>query len=186
MRIAVLGWGSLIWKPEKLAVKLPFEPGGPPLPIEFSRISKDGRLTLVIDEQCGTPCPALYAVSTLEDLADARESLRVREGMTHVNGVGFVDLKSEEVSARARERHPGTVPGIADWGRRMDFDAVIWTALAPNFGEVTKRTYSTEEAIAYLDTLSAEKFTVAAEYIRKAPSPVETPVRTAFSKRWPA
>ncbi|MGO7018395.1 hypothetical protein [Rhizobium leguminosarum] len=154
MRIAVLGWGSLIWKPQQLAVHLPFKAGGPPLHIEFSRVSKDGRLTLVIDEQCGTLCPTLYAVSTFGDLLEARENLRVREGMTHVNGVGFVDLKSGEVSVRARERHSGSIEGITDWCRLKDFDAVIWTALASNFAEVTKRAFSADDAIAYLDDLS--------------------------------
>jgi len=185
MRIAILGWGSLIWKPKELAVKLPFEAGGPTLPIEFIRISKDGRLTLVIDEQYGTPCPALYAVSTLEDLAEARENLRIREGMIHVNGVGFIDLRTDEVSARAKERHPQAIGEIASWGRQKDFDAVIWTALAPNFAEVTTRAHSTDEALAYLDGLPSEKFALAAEYIRMAPLQVQTPFRAAFLERWP-
>lgn len=185
MRIAVLGWGSLIWKPQQLAVQLPFVAGGPPLHIEFNRVSKDARLTLVIDEQCGTLCPTFYAVSTFGDLAKARENLRIREGMTHINGVGFVDLKSGEVSVRAEERHPKSIAGIAEWGRHEGFDAVIWTALASNFTEVTKRAYSAEDAIAYLGELSSEEFANAADYIKNAPPQVETPFRTSFSKRWP-
>jgi len=48
MRIAVLGWGSLIWKPDKPAISAPWHANGPLLPIEFARISLDGRLTLVL------------------------------------------------------------------------------------------------------------------------------------------
>jgi hypothetical protein len=38
-----------------LAGAVSFEPRGPCLLIEFCRVSKDGRLTLVIDELFGTP-----------------------------------------------------------------------------------------------------------------------------------
>jgi hypothetical protein len=73
VKIAILGWGSLISKPEgdatigqkPLRITGKFVPGGPSLPIEFSRISKDGRLTLVIDPIHGTPCDTFYAVSLL-------------------------------------------------------------------------------------------------------------------------
>ena len=50
MKIAILGWGSLVWQHQSLQLQSEFEPGGPELPIEFSRISADGRLTLVIDQ----------------------------------------------------------------------------------------------------------------------------------------
>jgi hypothetical protein len=53
MRIAVLGWGSLIGDPGDMALADRFEPNGPQLPLEFSRISNNGRLTLVIDETAG-------------------------------------------------------------------------------------------------------------------------------------
>lgn len=185
MRIAVLGWGSLIWNPQHLAIRGPFEPDGPKLQIEFTRVSGNNRLTLVIDEKNGTVCPTSHAVSEFEGLGEARENLRVREGMTHVSGVGFVDLTTGDVSARAKERHPRAIPGIADWGRQMEFDAIIWTALAPNFTEVTSRAYSADEALSYLSDLPCEKLALAAEYIRKAPPQVQTPFRTAFAARWP-
>ncbi|HCH73157.1 hypothetical protein [Brucella intermedia] len=185
MRIAIIGWGSLIWNPQQLVVKGAFEIGGPPLPIEFTRVSGNGRLTLVIDERCGTACPTSYAVSGFEGLEEARENLRIREGMIHVNGVGYVDLRTGEVSARAKERHPQAIPEIASWGRQKDFDAVIWTALAPNFAEVTGRAYSTDDALSYLGGLPSEKFALAAEYIRMAPHQVQTPFRAAFSGMWP-
>ena len=50
MKIAILGWGSLIWNQNGLPVKGQWKKNGPVLPIEFSRVSRDGRLTLVIDE----------------------------------------------------------------------------------------------------------------------------------------
>jgi len=43
MKIAVLAWGSLVWDRRDLAVAGNFEPTGPRLPIEFCRVSGDGR-----------------------------------------------------------------------------------------------------------------------------------------------
>jgi len=39
VRIAIIGWGSLIWNPDTLHVAEPFSCSGPELSIEFSRIS---------------------------------------------------------------------------------------------------------------------------------------------------
>lgn len=185
MRIAVLGWGSLIWNPGQLEINGAFEGGGPPLQIEFSRVSGNGRLTLVIDERNGTVCPSSYAVSAFDELSIARENLRLREGMVHINGVGFIDLRSGDVSERALERHPQVIRGIAEWGQRNGFDAIVWTALASNFTEVTGNEFSTDAAIGYLSALPSDTFALAAEYIRMAPPQVYTPVRAAFSARWP-
>lgn len=48
-KIAILAWGSLYWDKRTLAIQSEWNEDGPTLPIAFSRISKDGRLTLVID-----------------------------------------------------------------------------------------------------------------------------------------
>jgi len=59
MKIAILGWGSLLWEPSaefEKWIELPWKNDGPKLKIEFSRISgsRKGALTLVIDEVNGT------------------------------------------------------------------------------------------------------------------------------------
>jgi len=51
LRVAILAWGSLVWDRKQLALATEFLPRGSRLPIAFSRISRDGRLTLVIDEE---------------------------------------------------------------------------------------------------------------------------------------
>ena len=61
MKIAILGWGSLIWNPRILKVAGDWTLDGPTLPIEFSRISDNDRLTLVIDEMDGTELVTRYA-----------------------------------------------------------------------------------------------------------------------------
>ena len=46
----------MIWARRNLAIISDFEPIGPRLPIEFCRVSRDGSLTLVIEEAFGAPC----------------------------------------------------------------------------------------------------------------------------------
>jgi hypothetical protein len=61
MRIAFVGWGSLIWNPGKLPLATNWTEVGPILPIEFSRISKDGRLTLALTNGTERACPPVTA-----------------------------------------------------------------------------------------------------------------------------
>ena len=83
MKIAILAWGSVVWKPGSLKDHLEnnakFEQGGPELPIEFSRVSDDGRLTLVIDEEHGRKVTTFVATSSRSELLEARDDLMHRE-----------------------------------------------------------------------------------------------------------
>ena len=63
MAIAILGWGSLVWDPRDLPHYGPWRKEGPTLTIEFSRVSSDCRLTVVVDPVAGAPCPTRYAIS---------------------------------------------------------------------------------------------------------------------------
>lgn len=182
MKIAILAWGSLVWDRRDLAIAADFEPTGPRLPIEFCRVSgrKDEpkRLTLVIDEAVGSPCATYSAVSAFENLDDAKINLRNREGMGHINGVGFVDFESGRESQRAIERHPGAIETINAWAIANGYNAAIWTALAGNFHESEKANmpFSVGAAIRYLETRNAKTLEPALTYIRRAPPEVQTPV----------
>jgi hypothetical protein len=190
VKIAVLGWGSLIWNPGELATAAPFAPNGPLLPIEFCRVAKDGRLTLAIDETFGDVCRTYSAQSAFADLDAAIENLRKREG-TIASEIGFVEPASGRQSSVAMERHPQVVATIGAWTEAGGYDAAIWTALASNFGEWDKagEPFSVTAAIRYLEGLNAKDpaaFARALAYIRNAPLKVETPVRDEVAKRWPA
>ncbi|MBK8174845.1 MAG: hypothetical protein IPK66_06120 [Rhodospirillales bacterium] len=196
MKIAVLAWGSLIWDRRELAIAEDFRPCGPHLPVEFCRVSGDGRLTLVIDETFGASCLTYSAFSAIGDLNGALQNLWIREGSqdeklprdVRAHGrVGFVDVASGNQSDRAMERHPKAVATIEAWVRANGFDAAIWTALASNFSEPDKAAgpFSVKAAIRYLETLGAPKLNPALGYIRSAPAEVQTPVRTAVNARWP-
>ncbi len=187
MRVAVLGWGSLIWDRRELAIAGDFMQCGPYLPIEFCRVSGDGRLTLAIDETFGASCATYSAVSAAGDLDAAIENLRLREGMPGAKGVGFVEAASGRHSDRAMERHPQAVARIKAWAQANGFDAAIWTALASNFHEVDKAAepFSVDAAIRYLETRDDATRRTALRYIRKAPQEAQTPVRAAATQRWP-
>jgi len=189
MKIAIIAWGSLQWDARNLKQATDFKPVGPTLPIEFSRVSggtgKPFRLTLVIDQEYGSPCRTSVAESAFKSLDQAKENLREREGMHHVNGVGYVTKHSEDVSFRALERHPETVAKIRTWLTESDYDTVIWTALASNFRERCEEPFSVKAALTFLDQQPPEHRAASLDYIRKAPVEVRTPVRLAVSKRWP-
>jgi hypothetical protein len=175
---AILGWGSLISKPEgdasigqkPLRISGTFVPGGPSLPIEFSRISQDGRLTLVIDPSQGTPCDTFYAVSSLPDLNAAIQNLAEREG-TPVRNIHFAS-RDETYSDEIKR-------GISAWLLNNDFDGAVWTGLPPKFQFQDFQGFSTEAAIAYLKSLTGATRDKAFNYITTAPPTVKTPVREA-------
>jgi hypothetical protein len=189
LKIAVLAWGSLVWSPRELKTAADFVANGPLLPVEFCRVSADGRLTLAIDETFGDVCTTYSAPSALGSLDAAIENLRLREGMTDDRDVGFVEPASERQSDVAMERHPQVVASIGAWAAANGYDAAIWTALANNFEDKGGEPFSVTAAIRYLETLEekdAAAFARALAYIRKAPREVETPVRDEVAKRWPA
>jgi len=195
-RIAVLAWGSLVWDRRELAIAEEFSPSGPHLPVEFCRISRGGRLTIVIDEALGASCETYVAPSAFGDLDEALRNLWIREGSgdeqppgnVRAHGrVGWIDMSSGTRSDKAVKRHPRTVDVIAEWSQANGYDAVIWTALANNFREPGKAAepFSVDAAIRHLERLESSSLDAALRYVRSAPFAVQTPVRSAVTARWP-
>ena len=73
-RIGCIAWGSLLWDPRTLPLAGPFVHAGPMLPIEFSRVALDGRVTLVIDPEAA-PIRTFWAPLAVESLEMPREAL---------------------------------------------------------------------------------------------------------------
>jgi hypothetical protein len=185
MAIAILAWGSLIWNPGSLHIEGGWRPGGPALPIEFSRISNNGRLTLVIDEQCGVPVPTRFALSTLGDAQAAVRDLQLREGAPTPKGIGIVDSTGAAGNCHAFKKHPRAAEQIRQWAQESNIKTVIWTAIGPRFIEHTGTPFSVDAAIHYLTSLTAPTKTMALEYIRNAPAEVMTPVRMKVEAAFP-
>jgi len=148
------------------------------LKIEFSRISKDGRLTLVIDPMSGVEIQTYYGISARTDLEEAIEDLRLRENTTKPY-IGRVvrDPKDEETSDRFCGHEE-----VQKWLLNTSFDAAVWTALNPNFLERRHLAFSPESAIAYLQSLSKERRITALNYVRSVPNETSTPARKAILK----
>ena len=184
MSIAIVGWGSLIWCPGSLRIKTPWRLDGPRLPIEFARISRDGRLTLVIHP--GTEDQrTCWALSELEELSDARDNVQEREG-AKLGDIHYLD-RSGDV---AEGVPPEVARTISEWlDAHRDVRAAIWTGLPSNWREKRGREFSAADAIRYLEELevAADRRKVtydrAREYVRNAPPGVETVVRKAMRAR---
>ncbi len=184
MNIAILGWGSLVWDPRDLPHYGPWITGGPVLPIEFSRVSGDGRLTLVIDPSA-VPVATRYAISPRSDISDAVEDLRQREGTGRKN-IAFM-IAGTGHNARAEfQGQVDVLQTVAAWCKEKRLEACVWTALLPNFRADLEVDFSVEEAIKYLQRLGMSARENALRYIRNAPPEVDTPLRREVSQRWPA
>jgi len=188
MKIAILGWGSLVWNPGNLEIDMTvgqkgWFDDGPILSIEFARISQDGRLTLVIDPE-GKEVQVLYSISLLEELDHAILNLAVREGCGK-NMIGHF-LKEDN------ELFPSDFQfgqAIQHWIEANEtIDAVIWTNLP------SKLWYKNEDRskidvpkngfIEYLRKMPPNKQVFAEEYIRKAPISVDTLIRNAIENEF--
>lgn len=181
MKIAILGWGSLISDPRGLPITDGWHHGGPVLPIEFSRISQHGQrarcLTLVIDEAHGSEVPTQYALSTRTELTQAVSDLQEREGTPNPDNIGFCEVAGSRFVAKALRRHPTACQVIRAWAVEARFDAVIWTALPPRFRDAIGVPFTPAAALHYLNTLPAATRELALQYIHTAPEQTMTAFR---------
>ena len=180
MKIAILGWGSLIKEPGGLPIETEWHPDGPSLWIEFSRIStkgpRAGCLTLVIDERRGSEITTLYVLSTRTDLPQAIADLQQRE-RANPDDIGFCDVAAGRYAPIALGRHPKSCERIRTWARPKGFDAVIWTALPPRFKDAIGIPFTPAAAMDYLNGLPPATKELALQYIHAAPPQTMTAFR---------
>lgn len=175
----VIAWGSLLWSPRNLRVTGPWEPTGPRLPIEFSRVTTDGRLTLVVDPVAGVE---VHAGSPLTP-DDARRNLAEREACG-IENIGIVRRETINGADQVSFPLPTHLQPLVKWLDGGRFQAAIWTALPTRFDAVTGAPFSVPSGLSYLDGLRGATRDVAFEYIRRAPRTTRTPLRRAFEERW--
>jgi hypothetical protein len=178
MKIACLGWGSLIWRPEGLLIQRQWFQDGPYLPIDFLRQSKDGRLTLVIHEPSKV-VRTLWALMDTSDLNTAKTSLQIREGIAKDNidkHIGVLKVADNYDTDMLNE--------IKEWAVKLKLDAVIWTSLGPKFKKEDMRVPTIDEALEHLRNLPARERLNAEEYIRRTPIQIDTIFRQRFEKEF--
>lgn len=180
-RIAILGWGSLLWEDGNTFDDWhePWQHDGPFIRIEFSRISssRGGALTLVIDPENGVPVPVAWCLSRRQNIREAVEDLREREKTTPKH-IGTI-LTHEPIQCRDGE----TGQIILSWATERELAGVVWTDLPSNFSMLTGEPFSVTAAMRYLKSLSSEPKIKAIEYFQRAPSFVQTPTRDAFARQ---
>jgi len=177
MRIAVLGWGSLICDPRELQITGQWHTDGPLLPIEFARISDQGKLTLVLYPGAN-PVRTFWALSAHEGLNQAKANLREREG-TNMERIGYVSIPDNQSKCQAV---PEVCDAIRQWAEEKGLDAVIWTDLQTNFNNKTGMELSEENVITYLRGLTGKMLKQAEEYVRRAPAQVTTRIRSRIER----
>jgi hypothetical protein len=176
MKIACLGWGSLIWRPDTLLIQRQWFINGPILPVEFLRQSKDGRLTLVLSKDV-RPVRVLWAMLATDDLDIAVRSLGTRENIPAKNfstSIGSISVEEETRDEMRME--------IQRWGKCIGLDAVIWTNLGPKFNGENNVAPTMKQASEYLASLDANTLALAEEYIRRAPKQIDTDFRREFER----
>ena len=185
MKIVIVGWGSLIWDPRDLPLERTWQNGGPNLPIEFSQVSQDCRLTLVIDYENGVVVPTQLIHSPRVNLGEAIKDLRLREG-TIRKRIGFVDLrhgKDSTVNYSDAERdskdyldRQRACSDVSTWLSGTDYNAAVRTALTSNFKSEVDHDYSVDAALEYLWSLPKSAMERAIKYISNAPAFINTPL----------
>jgi hypothetical protein len=144
------------------------------LPVEFARISKGNRLTLVLHPGSSHQ-PTLWAVSDTEELADAQEDLHQREGTTDRSSIHHGTVAGEyspDVSTAIRG-------AISEWLRAHPrIEACVWTGLGSNWQKAREHEFSVGDALQYLRGLPDPAR--AREYVQNAPSQIQTEVRAAI------
>ena len=172
MKIACLCWGSLFWNPKELKIQKDSDGNniwyedGPFLPIEFTRISGDDNVTLIIDDKA-KPIQVMWALFETNDIDTAREMLRKRE-RTIIDNIHFA-IAEEKVDDKIKST-------IIQWIKTKEIDMAIWTGLSYSSKTENKRP-TAEEIIRHLKNLPEEGKIVAEKYIRKAPKQIQTEYR---------
>ena len=179
-KIAVIGFGSLLWDLDDLAPKVSGEwkmYEGPILPLEFSLVSRKRHyaLALVIDYGDGAPCPTCVIDSVRSEIGAAIVDLANRERMEPAN-IGFVDRNTGESHSHREE----TRNTFWNWIEDSTYDGAVWTDGERNFEALTGRAFSLQTAQDHLRSLQGISLEEARRYIRNAPARVETPLRRAL------
>jgi len=177
MKIAYIGWGSLIWNQGSLKLKGTWQSDGPYLPVEFARVSQDRRLTLVL-YRGASPVQTLWTYAEDENLNAAIKGLKIREGAS-ANRIGYLSLRNGKSRCRVIE---DLVFVIESWLKDKGLDAAVWTDLPANFAERTGMAFTSENAISYLKSLEGEALAAARNYIVNAPASIDTPIRRAVGE----
>lgn len=181
MNIEIISWGSLVSDPRTLKV-FGWNNDGPVIPIEFTRVSRDGRLTPVINENVGGLVQTYHAHSRFNNLRQAIDNFIERENIEE-NRIGIIEPSINRISECCR-RHNSTTQIILNWGRQTEYDAILYCALGTRFKDVLDLDYTVENALSYLEELDQTTKLNAIRYLLNIPEQTLTPFMREFRNRF--
>lgn len=180
-RIAILGYGSLIWDLEILQPHIsgPWAmAAGPAFPMEFSRISPKRKMGLVLclDAVHGAPCVSHAIASRRKSVTAAALDLARRE-RAPLDRIGSVCLRGDRVVSRQAD----IGERVKAWCEKTGWHGAVWTDLDPNFADYRGHAFSVEAGLSYLQGLRGPSRAEAVLYISNAPVETDTPLRRALT-----
>jgi hypothetical protein len=157
-----------------------FQADGPWLPVEFSRVAQDGRVTLAIDPVA--PAIQTYSVRlSVSTLEDAVSGLGTREKILPERWADWIGLQTRDLpECHSGETPPEVRETIAAWLAEKPLDAVVWTALPVRGPKGALGHPTLEVLLRHLSGLEGAALARAEEYIRRAPVATRTPRRACF------
>ena len=204
-KIAILSYGSLVKQREnlqtraRLETRTEFAQTQVQLPVSLARVSRDNRITAVIDKD-GDPKRVWAAESKYTFLPNARNNLAAREGSPYRGQDTGYDLTNifymkKLLPSRMKDSNEEVVPGtqnwvirtaanerqqlpmnvaqkVAKWADDSSYTAVIWASFPPNIS-------SREQVIQKLladDTLLRNT----QEYVRNLPDGAQSTFERAI------
>ena len=163
-KIVYLGWGSLLWDNIDLPINGKWKKTNLKLPIEYSRISDNGkgRLTLVLDEESGSENKIWYAESRA-NLTLSINRLKRREHTVKKN-IAYINLKNNSIRSNILSRK--NISNLKKWAIKLKIDAIVWTDLKSNWGAIKNEKYSNLNAFKYYNSSSEKNKYKIVNYIK--------------------
>ena len=147
MKIAFLFWGSLTWDNDILKLKNKISKLPIKIPLNFSRISNDGRLTLVINQDKGNKGFIYYSETEIDNLNYAINILKKRE-KTNKNNIGYINITNK--TYRNKNFSNDQLDYLYKYFKFKKINGVVWTDLSTNWLEKRNEKFTINNAINYI------------------------------------
>ncbi|WP_363799844.1 hypothetical protein ABU614_06965 [Lysobacter firmicutimachus] len=181
--IACIGWGSLIWRQESLPLRSAWFGGGPELPVEFARQSRNKSVTLVICPGRSL-VPTRWAILDVPDIQAAKNALAAREWNRALEYPKWVQDNIGYWDRTTGAKHGMEADIVTAWASAQGLAGVVWTNLPCNINGVNGSMPSEDDVLELLRTLEGKHRHLAEEYVRNAPREVDTPYRRRIAREF--
>ena len=172
MKIAIIGWGSLLRYKKALEIDGEWQGDGPFLPLEFSYISKNKLLTLAILPG-SRGVQTLWALSNFHDIDDAMKALKMLL-KTELENIAFISRTNENDNYRIT---PEIVQDLLTWAEQKELEALVWVDFKSNFKQTTEMDFNEDNVIDFINDLTKIEQLAVEKYIINNPEQIETTIR---------